>query len=452
MTELLIHNEWVLADGASVHELVDPATRELLEPIRCASAAQRQQALDAARNAVGGWALRTIGDRAALVAMIVHEIRQAAGALAERQAIESGQPLRECQDLVASAIRRWRDLGRPQPEPPSVANRTPPHAGDPVPPYRADPAPPHRAEHPPPRVHVRRLPPQGLWPFWDGLLADIASGSTVVCELPADRSLTALAIAHCAHQLPPGVLNVVTVESESAMSELATDLIFIGQDAYLDVAVAGAAALRLYNNGQRRGQSARIHVEASLAYRFADRLHEYLAFLEAGDPRKPVTDLGPLHCEAAMNRATEQISDTLKTGALVKLGGRSYQPWGLRGYFLQPTLLIEGTGSERAPHESISGPVVIVSPTNDIGSALREAHNPRRLCAFMGPGQAQKVESSLRAASFEPRMCAYTPMVDRAWREPTKSAGNVAGAIDLEVIEGPQLDWFPYKNRRGMRL
>jgi len=296
----------------------------------------------------------------------------------------------------------------------------------------------------------------------------------MVCELPADRALTALAIAHCAHQLPPGVLNVVTVEPEAAISGSATDFIFVAQDAYLDVAVAGAAALRLYNNGQRQGQSVRVHVEAPLAYRFADRLHEYLAFLEAGDPRKPVTDLGPLHCEAALDRSIEQISDALKRGAMVKLGGRPYQPWGLRGYFLQPTLLVEGSGSERAPHEAISAPVVIVSPTTDIGAALREARGPRRLTAFVhpAPGQLEKLQRSLRAVGFEPRIRAYTPSVDRAWnhaldgwnhapdaRDQAPDSWNQprglrdhVEAIDLEVLAAPQLDWFPYKSRRGIQL
>ncbi|MBS0416098.1 MAG: aldehyde dehydrogenase [Proteobacteria bacterium] len=428
MTELLIHNEWALADGTVVEELTDPATRKSLEQVRCASPTQREQALDAAQNALGSWARRSADERAAMIAAMVDEIRQAAGALAERQAVESGQPLRECQDLVASAIRRWRSTAAPDREQP-------------------------------PGAHQRRLPHQSLWPFWDGILNSIAAGSTLVCELPADRSLTALAIARCAHQLPPGVLNVVTVEPEEASSDAATDFLFVSQDAYLDVAVAGAAALRLYHAGQRRGQSVRIHVEAPMAYRFADRLHEYLAFLEAGDPRKAVTDLGPLYCEAALDRAIEQISATLKRGALVKLGGRPYQPWGLRGYFLQPTLLVEGSGNERAPLEAISAPVVIVSPATDIGTALRETPNPRCLTAFVHPApvELQKLELSLRDAAFEPRIRAYTPNVDRAW-DHAVAAGNggstrhPAGALDLEVISAPQLDWFPYKSRRGIKL
>ncbi len=397
MTELLIQGEWVPADGAASHPRVDPTTRKALEPIRSASPAQRQLASEAARRAYESWSRHPAEDRRAIVRGIVDEIRQAAGGLAERQAIESGQPLRECQDLVVNALRRLQ-AGTP--------------SGEPA------------------QFQTSQLPEQALWSFWEDAINAIAAGSTIVCELPVDRAMTALVVGRYAHRLPPGVLNIVTVDIEAqSPTDAATDFVYVGADTYLDVAVAGSAAQRLYNTGQRTGQSARIHVEASIAYKFADRLHEYLAFLEAGDPRKPVTDLGPLRSERVMDRATEQIATALKRGALVKLGGRPYQPWGLRGYFLQPTLLIEGAGPERAALECIAGPVVIVSPTADIGAALRESvgerQGPLRLCAFTQ--QARKIEQSLQAASLGQR-------------------------TTVEWIQAPRADWFPYKNRRGMKL
>ena len=417
MTELFIQGDWLAADGESVHELIDPATRKRVESVRSASPDQRQRALEAAQSAQNAWSRRSAGERLASIRGVVDEIRQAAGGLAERQAVESGQPLRECQDLVAAAVRRLRDV---------AANAE-----------LADASP------------VLQLRPRALWPCWQSALAAIASGSTIVCELPANQALTSLAIARCAHQLPPGVLNVVTVDpDEQPATDTATEFVFVGQDCYLDVAVAGAATLRLYNTGQRTGHSTRIHVEASLAYKFADRLHEYLAFLEAGDPRKPITDLGPLLDERTMQTAAERLAGALKRGAMVKLGGREYQPWGLRGYFLQPTLLVEGVGSERVPHESIPGPVVIVSPTADIGAALRESvgtnHGPLRLSAFTG--QADKLDRSLRAAAFTLRASAYLPLVERGW------ARGTTNTLDVELIRGPQPDWFPYKNRRGLQL
>ena len=98
MTELLIHNEWVPADGTIVHELIDPASLKLLELIRCASPAQRQRALDSARHALDDWARRSVDERAAVVARVADEIRQAAGALAERQAIDRA---------LAASRSRW---------------------------------------------------------------------------------------------------------------------------------------------------------------------------------------------------------------------------------------------------------------------------------------------------------------------------------------------------------
>jgi succinate-semialdehyde dehydrogenase/glutarate-semialdehyde dehydrogenase len=446
MAELFIQGEWLAADGESVHELIDPATRKRVESVRSASPDQRQRALEAAREARDGWSRHSAGERQARILGVVDEFRQAAGGLAERQAVESGQPLRECQDLVAAAVRRLRDVAANA----ELADAGPAHAkAADAGPACAEPMDARRITPDGAGVQVLQLCPQALWPFWQSALSTIAGGSTIVCELPANQALTSLAIARCAHQLPPGVLNVVTVDSdEQPATDTATQFVFVGQDCYLDVAVAGAATLRLYNTGQRTGHSTRIHVEASLAYKFADRLHEYLAFLEAGDPRKPITDLGPLLDERALQTATERLAGALKRGAMVKLGGREYQPWGLRGYFLQPTLLVEGVGSERVPHESIPGPVVIVSPTADIGVALRESvgtnHGPLRLSAFTG--QADKLDRSLRAASFTLRASAYLPLVERAWAQGTTNT------LDVELIGGPQPDWFPYKNRRGLKL
>src|SRR4051794_24105290 len=105
MAELFIQGEWLAADGESVHELIDPATRKRVESVRSASPDQRQRALEAAREARDGWSRRSAGERQARILGVVDEFRQAAGGLAERQAVESGQPLRECQDLVAAAVR-----------------------------------------------------------------------------------------------------------------------------------------------------------------------------------------------------------------------------------------------------------------------------------------------------------------------------------------------------------
>src|SRR4051812_11908170 len=224
MTELFIQGDWLAADGESVHELIDPTTRKRLQSVRSASPKQRQSALEAAQGAQNAWSRRPADERLASILGVVDEIRQAAGGLAERQAVESGQPLRECQDLVAAVVRRGRDVAANA----ELADAGPAHAIAPnAGPACAEPMDARRITPDGAGVQVLQLRPQALWPFWQSALSAIAGGSTIVCELPATQSLTSLAIARCAHQLPPGVLNVVTVESEEQpATDTATEFVF----------------------------------------------------------------------------------------------------------------------------------------------------------------------------------------------------------------------------------
>jgi acyl-CoA reductase-like NAD-dependent aldehyde dehydrogenase len=229
----------------------------------------------------------------------------------------------------------------------------------------------------------------------------LVEGSTLVCVAPRTAALAVLRAARCAGVLPAGVLNVLVAAPEGVAAALGDaflrqygksagagvagsrrDTVFVSSTAGLDLTLSRAVSLRLFHNGQRAGQSARIYVEEQIAHELADRLHQYLAFLECGDPRNPVTDLGPLRSSAALQRAEDQVASALRHGTLLKLGGRRYQPWGLRGYFFQPTLMVEGRGAERAPVEEIPGPVVLVSPVRGLVEAVR--HEPAGGIAFFG--------------------------------------------------------------------
>jgi len=37
-------------------------------------------------------------------------------------------------------------------------------------------------------------------------------------------------------------------------------------------------------------------------------------------------------------------------------------------------------------------------------------------------------------------------LVERGW------ARGTTNTLDVELLQGPQSDWFPYKNRRGLQL
>ena len=146
-----------------------------------------------------------------------------------------------------------------------------------------------------------------------------------------------------------------------------------------------------------------------------------------------------LRSSAALQRVEDQVARALRHGALLKVGGRPYQPWGLRGYFFQPTLLIEGRGEERAPDEEIRGPVVIISPVRNLAEVLHQ-QQARRIAFF---GQDLEVQlRSLTAAGIDFQVANPTAPLERILRS---FRGAPPGPVRIEPVTSSQCSWFPYR-------
>jgi acyl-CoA reductase-like NAD-dependent aldehyde dehydrogenase len=388
VSEVLIEGMWGPAQSGAEQVVHNPATLQPVATVPFCDAQDVVLSMSAARRALERWRACPKETRAALLAEVGRELSASAPTIAELQALESGQPYRECLHGVLAAASCFSQLAD---EDPRVARRA---SGSAL-------------------AAARPLVLDQDYPLLDWACSAaplLEQGSTLVCVAPRPAALAVLRAARCAGVLPAGVLNMLVATPEgvtaalgdallrqygrSAATEVPAsrrDAVFVSNTAELDLTLAGAAWLRLFHNGQRAGQSARIYVEQQISHELADRLHQYLAFLECGDPRNPATDLGPLRSSAALQRTEDQLASALRHGALLKLGGRRYQPWGLRGYFFQPTLLIEGRGAERAPVEEIRGPVVIVSPVRGLVETVR--HEPAGCIAFFG----HDADSQLRA-------------------------------------------------------
>jgi acyl-CoA reductase-like NAD-dependent aldehyde dehydrogenase len=178
-----------------------------------------------------------------------------------------------------------------------------------------------------------------------------------------------------------------------------------------------------------------------MSHELADELHEYLAYLECGDPAKPATDLGPLRSSAALQAVEDQVIRALQRGALLKVGGMRYQPWGLRGYFFQPTLMIEGRGEERAPDDEVRGPVVIISPVRNLAEALRQ--QPASRVAFFGHDLDAQLRA-LTAAGIDFEVANLTAPLEGIMQ----SFGSAhRGPVRIEPVTAEQCSWFPSRAR-----
>jgi len=439
VSEVLIEGVWRPAVSGAELVVHNPAT---LKPVAAAPFCDAQDvvlSMAAARRALESWRACPSEVRAALLVEIGRELSACAPAIAELQALESGQAYRECLAGVLAAANCFTQLSDQDPNAARDARllRDPAAAARPL---------VLRQDYP--LLHWAR-----------SAVSLLAEGSTLVCVAPRSAPLAVLRAARCASGLPLGVLNMLVASRDAVTAALGVgllrapgtsaategthngnDVVFVGNTVELELTLAGTASLRLFDSGQRAGQSARIYVE-QMSHELADELHEYLAYLECGDPGKPATDLGPLRSSAALQGVEDQVIRALKRGALLKVGGRRYQPWGLRGYFFQPTLMIEGRGEERAPDEEIRGPVVIISPVRNLAAALRQQQASR--VAFFGHDLDAQLRS-LSAAGIDFEVANLTAPLEGIMQ----SFGSAPrGPVRIEPVTAVQCSWFPYRAR-----
>ncbi len=440
--EVLIDGSWGPARSGAEQGVTNPATLKPIAATAFCDAQDAAVAMVAARRALDGWRSLPKETRTGLLGEVGKAITADAAGIAELQAQESGQPFFECLEAVLASAQFLMQLAAPvQQRPTRILPR-----GNPV------------------AARAVLLDPD--YPLLDWACRAVpllSEGSTLVCAAPRAAPLSVLRAVRCASVLPRGVLNILVASPEALSAGVGrsivesswscqtqagpggVDAVFVSDGADLNAPVSASASQRLFHAGQRAGQSARIYVDEQISRELADRLHEYLAFLECGDPRNPDTDLGPLRSSAALERVEEQVGRALQRGALLKLGGRRYQPWGLRGYFFQPTLMIEGRAEERIVDSQIHGPVLIVSPVRNLAEAVSQEKIHRLTCS------AERFEAqlqALRSAGVDFEIAEPTTPLERII-EGLRGMG--AGRLRIERPAACDRSGFPYRLRRAER-
>ena len=364
MHQVLIKGSWLDALSGASHDIRNPATLQSLGAAADCGVADVERAVAAATAAQAAWAATAIETRMALLASLATEVRAHATVLAPLLTQETGKPLAEsydCTGWAADCLAAGKE-----PAPPASASR------------------------------VIGVCPTGDFPLLRMAATigpAVAAGCTVICKPPRGQPLASLRFAELCSRFPPGVINLLTGGEEVTTAlaahpgvadgiaerslrecvpaeRLALDPILVCRDADLELAVAGVAWARLLNGGQTVGASRSVYVEAPVARDFAERMHAYVAFLEAGNPSKPETDLGPLLTHEAARHVEAQVARALKEGAVLKLGGRAFRPWGLSGHFVQPTVMTHVLNGNSATRDPIRGPVVAITPVADVKEAI----------------------------------------------------------------------------------
>ena len=90
--------------------------------------------------------------------------------------------------------------------------------------------------------------------------------------------------------------------------------------------------------------------------------------LRVGDPRDPVTDVGPMIDRLKAEEAYRKIQEAKKQGAKILTGGT------LEETMFAPTVLVDTTAAMRVNREEVFAPVISVTPYDTFNEALRIAN------------------------------------------------------------------------------
>jgi succinate-semialdehyde dehydrogenase/glutarate-semialdehyde dehydrogenase len=240
----------------------------------------------------------------------------------------------------------------------------------------------------------------------------LAAGCPVIIKPAAQTPLSALALAELADRagFPPGIFNVITgpaveIGGELTRNPLVRKLSFTGStpvgkklmaacaatvknislelgghapfivfdDADLDQAVAGALASKYRNSGQTCVCANRFFVQETIYEAFAAKLAAAVrSEFRVGPGIESENNQGPLIDLNALIKVESQVQDALDKGARLAVGGKRV---GEKGFFFEPTVLLDVTPEMIIAREETFGPVAPLFVFKDEAEAIRMAND-----------------------------------------------------------------------------
>ncbi|MGE0733776.1 MAG: NADP-dependent succinate-semialdehyde dehydrogenase [Alphaproteobacteria bacterium] len=381
-SDAFVDGKWIGAISGKTIAVRNPANLHPVGSIPDMGAAETKAAIEAANRAWPAWRAKTAKERSAILRKWFNLMLENQEDLAQIMTAEQGKPLAESRGEIlygASFIEWFSEEGKRV-------------YGDTIPQPLAD------------RRIVVIKEPIGVcaaitpWNFPNAMIARkvgpaLAAGCTMVIKPAEQTPLSALAMAVLGERagIPAGVLNIVTGDPVAIGGELTSNpivrkLSFTGStevgkllmkqcadtvkklslelggnspfivfdDADLDAAVEGAMASKFRNTGQTCVCANRFLIQDGVYDEFAARLSQAVSGLKVGEGTAPGVNQGPLIDKAALDKVEQHVSDALKKGARVVLGGKRHE---LGGTFYQPTVLADMKPGMQIAREETFGPV-----------------------------------------------------------------------------------------------
>src|ERR1700722_12445812 len=386
LDRIFIDGQWCSPHSSRRIEVVCPHTEQVIAAVPDGDAKDMDRAVGAARLAFddGEWPTLPLPERIAAVARLATAYERRIPRIADVITAELGTPVATCRLMQATAA--WAGLQ-------AFINIAQEFEWDATRPG---------ATHP--SVRVRREPVgvvAAIVPWNVPQLAAISkiapallAGCTVVLKPAPETPLDSYELFEAVKEagFPPGVVNLVPAGREtgeelvrnagvdkvaSTGSTVAGRRIasicgeqlkrcslelggksaaVILDDADLALTMEGLKTASFLNSGQACTNQTRILVSRQKYSNTVEAVVECVRSMRVGDPRDPVTEIGPMVSQRHQERVRSYIKLGEAEGAKIAIGGHEAPAELESGWYVEPTVFIDAKNDMRICQEEIFGP------------------------------------------------------------------------------------------------
>lgn len=164
------------------------------------------------------------------------------------------------------------------------------------------------------------------------------------------------------------------VLKKSVLELGSNDAYLVLDDADLELAVKTCVEGRLFNNGQTCVNAKRFIVTEKNYDAFVSAYAEKFEQIRMGDPNDADTQLGPMVSKAQREKLHEQVTNSVEQGARLVVGGKVPER---TGWFYPATVLADVTPGQVAYKDELFGPAAAIIRARNDEDAMRIANDSR---------------------------------------------------------------------------
>ncbi|MBT8101853.1 MAG: NAD-dependent succinate-semialdehyde dehydrogenase [Gammaproteobacteria bacterium] len=412
---LFINGEW--RKTAYDLPVLNPATEEEIGRLPHAQTRDLDDAIESAASGFKVWRQVSPGHRASILYKAASILRERQEEIATAITAEHGKPLsqarleviRGCEFIEWDAGEATRTYGRVIPSAPGVRYM----------------------------VHHEPIGTVAAFSPWNFPMSQpcrkvagaIAAGCSIILKASEETPAGALHIARALHDagLPPGVLNLVfgtpsdisehlikhdqvrlvaftgstavgrhlTTLAAQHMTPVLMELgghapVIVCEDTDVEAAAITGAVRKMRNAGQVCTSPTRFFVHERIFEAYTETFVRRAAATVVGNGVDPGVEMGPLANDRRVAALTELVEDARAQGAELKTGGNKI---GGKGYYFEPTVLVNVPDTARVMQEEPFGPLAIINPVASLDEAIEKANSvPYGLAAYGFTNRADYVD------------------------------------------------------------